>query len=62
MFRDGRDNKKFNVRVNETMMTAGNSTLEIQGNEAWLSGETGAITYKSNKKSDQRPPARLERL
>ncbi len=45
VFQDGRDNKKFNIRVNETLMTAGNSVLEIKDDEAWLSGELGTVTY-----------------
>lgn len=44
-FQDGRDSKKFNIRINETLITAGNSVLEIKGDEAWLSGELGTVTY-----------------
>lgn len=39
----------FNIKGNEAIMGAGNSKIEIKGNEAYLSGTLGTITYHQIK-------------
>lgn len=41
--------QNFNFRANEAVIGAGNSYLEIKGNEAFLSGTLGTITYNQVK-------------
>ena len=40
---------EFNIKGNEAIMGAGNSSIEIKGNEAYLSGTLGTITYDQIK-------------
>ncbi len=41
--------KKFTFIANESILGAGNSHLEIKGNEAYLSGVLGTVTYSQIK-------------
>jgi len=41
--------KNFTFRTNESILGAGNSQIEIKGNEAYLSGDLGTVTYSQVK-------------
>jgi hypothetical protein len=43
------DTKDFTFKTNEAVTGAGNSHIEIKGNEAYLSGDLGTITYSQIK-------------
>lgn len=43
------NDKKFRFRTNEAITGAGNSHIEIKGNEAYLSGDLGTVTYSQIK-------------
>ena len=55
---DPKDGKKTKViaNLNEAVIGAGTSVLEIKGDEAFLSGDLGTITYKQIKDMLQKSP------
>lgn len=43
------EKRPFEIRLDESILSLGNSKLEIKGNEAFLSGELGGRTYRQIK-------------